>query len=438
MANVWGMALPNGPMDLGRIVACGFGHYLALEDQASELKRCPGRPYLRLWTRGVLQQSAASIAARVLGAGFLDVIPWNEANLPQEGGFSEAALYNATAREARYLAIAGLFLDVKRRVGSARRLHFPAWALGHYHRELVDLWGDAAEEADVIDVHAYGTVDQILAEVDWYRSTFPKKTLLLSEYNWRLHGPEVVDLNAWGGEVKRLHAALLDRPDVLAAVAFIWRWHNPDSILKQSLDWEGTVLEIMARSALKPDRKEDQVKYGTEFQGVLPAFRLGNAVFEDARSLVHNGFDPASFHGKDVIIVHNDAVDGGSTVEAIDRYHAKYGGFGYDMFIPDGPSPRILVCSDLAGSRAGAAQISGLNRRAWHICLGGRFSEERQPGQVQRQAARRAIAELQQQAGWWVPVVPHRAFNSGSAYDTVCPGPGYQRWWGDLLRRVGE
>jgi hypothetical protein len=171
-----------------------------------------------------------------------------------------------------------------------------------------------------------------------------------------------------------------------------------------------------------------------EFQGELPTFRLGNLEIEDARRLMPTRFRPISFANKRFIVVHHSATAADTTIEAIHRYHVKmdYGGFGYDLATTyDG---RAMLGGNLNTVRAGVAFN---NDTCYHVLMIGNFTTAHPP-EAQLAITRRVCAELQQAAGWWVPIVPHNVFNRQNQYHSACPGASWPAWWGQLQRRAGE
>lgn len=238
--NQFGIHLANGPQDIQRVVSCGFDHYVALEFQADYLVQCPGKHYLRLWHYA--HQQAEEIMASVLRwADVVDhIIPWNEPNI-------ESA-------HLGYRGIADKFLALLGRVAGKCVLHWPALSPRQMYRERLGEWREAAMQAPVVDVHCYGTCEEMLEIVDWYRAALPGKKLLVTEFNFGA-GREV-DPNWWAEEALRFYYALYERPEVLGACGFIWRWHDPDVPLETPVDWEGQPIEAAVRAASKPDREE--------------------------------------------------------------------------------------------------------------------------------------------------------------------------------------
>jgi hypothetical protein len=124
-------------------------------------------------------------------------------------------------------------------------LHWPALHPGNLYRELVHDWYAAAAMAPILDVHCYGTSDEMLEIVDWYLTTFPQSQLLITEYNFGA-GREV-NPEQYALDVVRFLKALETRPRVIGAIGFIWKWYNPDIPLKTTLDWIDQPIERVMR-----------------------------------------------------------------------------------------------------------------------------------------------------------------------------------------------
>lgn len=249
--NKYGIHLANGgEMDLERVVSLGCSHYLALEGQAEALAQCPGARYLRLWDKGFLHRPAAETAANInawAARGDWDLIPWNEANLASE-------LDDPPAAPEVYRAVAARYCELLPLVADSSRLHFPAWSPSGGYREALPLWREAAMAAPVVDVHAYGSASEMFEIVEWYLAALPGKRLLVTEYN--PGGGRWFDPAWWAQEAVTFVRCLYSRPLVLGAVGFIWRWHNPDMYLPQTLDWRDQPIEAAMRAAYKANVEE--------------------------------------------------------------------------------------------------------------------------------------------------------------------------------------
>jgi hypothetical protein len=250
MSNLAGIHLANGPQDIARVVSLGCDHYLALDlprygDTPSGieyLQQCPGSRYLRLTHRAT--DSTADIVAsakRAYERGIRDVTPWNEANIESP--------------DLTYAQVADHFLAVRKKVTDLGGLilHLPPLSPSRGYREHAAEWLPAARMADVVDVHAYGSCQQILEIVDWYHSVLPDKELLLTEVN--AGAGNVFDQAWWAREYLALLEALQSRPWCIAAIGFIWQWHRPDMALPTTVDWIGQPIEAAVRNARKPERR---------------------------------------------------------------------------------------------------------------------------------------------------------------------------------------
>lgn len=238
MANQWGIHLANGEQDVGRVISLGCDHYLALEMQAHYLAQCPGNRYVRLWNSPKDDLSDMVAKARRYDGITDHIIPWNEANIETD---------------LSYRAIAEAFLKFRQMVGPDVVLHWPALSPSRGYREHAEEWLPAARAADVVDVHAYGTCEQMLEIVDWHHQVLPDKELLVSEFN--AGAGNTFDQAWWAGEALRFLEALQERPWVRAAVGFIWEWHHPDVALPSTVNWKDQPIETAVRNAAKPERR---------------------------------------------------------------------------------------------------------------------------------------------------------------------------------------
>lgn len=259
--NLFGVHLANGEQDIARVIRLGCHHHLALQYQDGALSCCPGRKYLRLWHFAHEPVEDIARDAKRWGAVFPDVFPWNEANLESP--------------QLSYAEIGAKFLAYHRAIsGSGLISHWPALSPAFRYRECIGEWREAAMAADVVDLHCYGTAAQMLEIVDWYRQQFPNKELLISEYN--AGAGNWFDQEWWAREALVFMTALLDRPEVIAAIGFIWQWHRPDMALPTTVDWIGQPIEAAVRAAQKPDRRTQQ--QGGNIMGLIEQYK---AIYEE-------------------------------------------------------------------------------------------------------------------------------------------------------------
>jgi hypothetical protein len=231
-----GIHLANGSQDIARVISMGCGHYLALEVQADYLATCPGERYVRLWARADSQTDEIVRRWIQQGVNFDHIIPWNEPNIesPTMG----------------YGNIAAKFLEVKHAIdglaaGDPAIVHWPALAPTKLYRELAGDWIHAANQADIVDVHAYGSAAQILEIVDWYHSVLPDKELLVTECN--PGAGNRFDQQWWAQEYLKLITEANKRPWLRGCIGFIWEWHNPDVSLPTTVNWKDQPIEAAVR-----------------------------------------------------------------------------------------------------------------------------------------------------------------------------------------------
>jgi hypothetical protein len=256
--NIAGIGLANGPQDIARVISLGCDHYLALEGELDFLLQVPGERYLRLWEQGIRNKDAggmADIARKVRTCrrkGIRHIVPWNEQNLSTEGGFPDNWMGSAEHRRLLYSSVASKYSElVSLLTNDDVILHFPAWCPHEFYREHLGDWKWAVGEH--LDLHCYGTVEQMLEIVDWYISSFPGTDLYITE--WNFGAGNRVDPDWWAGEAVRFLNEIWKRPQVVCAIGFIWKWHRPDSHLITTLDWEGQPIEKAVRQMPKPQRQ---------------------------------------------------------------------------------------------------------------------------------------------------------------------------------------
>lgn len=109
--------------------------------------------------------------------------------------------------------------ELRRRLPSGTKLHFPPWVPDGRSYDRIDTWERAAIQYDVINIHDYRRPDDIVAGVRWHLDRFPDKEVFLSEW--------------WNDEIGRtleLLAELAARePRFTGATYYIAEWFNaPD------------------------------------------------------------------------------------------------------------------------------------------------------------------------------------------------------------------
>lgn len=419
--NLYGINLANGPQDIARVISCGFDHYLGHEFETHYLLQCPGRRYLRLDERGKIDINA--VAEKCLRSPVKDLIPWNEFNLPQERHFPAEWLGDRTRMASVYQAVSADFLALREAVGDKVALHFPAWTPFHFHKELALYWREAAEVSDVIDVHAYGTSQEILDEVDWYLNEFPHKELLLSEYNF---GPNrLVDEEAYARDVIVLHEALLERPRVVGACGFIWRWYNPDTSLRTTLDWQDRPVERVVKGVTKAQRRDPMtwiVPGAISMIGKLPT-RAGSAPYPDVGTAKIKG-----------LVCHYVGIE--STQATPPLVTARY----QTTKTHGDPFPEIAYTFQFDPDGT-VYQFHSLGKRTWHAgkandesrgCLFTGLPNKGYPTSKQIESFVRVWGLCEEYLGWGIWVKGHRDYMA-----TPCPGERYQEWLAEARQRKG-
>jgi hypothetical protein len=163
-------------------------------------------------------------------------VPWNELDLRDERGDHEDDFDDLPSRYALLGGFLFSAIALLRQRLPGSRIHFPAFTPDHDALLYFDLWASAAELADVVDFHAYDSLDNIRAQYEAYRAAFPTQPLALTE--WHCKG----DLDEERRVLTWLADTMAADPLFDAAYFFIWRWwdhpgwwsdawdieHNPD------------------------------------------------------------------------------------------------------------------------------------------------------------------------------------------------------------------
>lgn len=131
------------------------------------------------------------------------------------------------------------------------------------------------------------------------------------------------------------------------------------------------------------------------------------------------------------LVVHHSGVAVDSLAASIATYHVDhYGwpGIGYHFLVhQDG---RIEYVGDILQVRYNVARR---NNEVVGVCLPGDFMSQ-PPSQVQSEAARALLANLQYALGWFVPILGHREV-ALPHFGTSCPGDAFLEGprWKDLI-----
>jgi len=150
-----------------------------------------------------------------------EFIPWNELDLQDERGDHQNDWDHLHDRYST-IGMWGLsVLQALQKDNPTVRLHYPAWTPDHYALDHVDLWRVSANLCDVVDFHAYDSLNNIQNAYYDYRIAFPDKPLALTE--WHCKG----DLEEERRVLEWLAETMVADPLFEAAYFFIWRWHDP-------------------------------------------------------------------------------------------------------------------------------------------------------------------------------------------------------------------
>ncbi len=433
-----------------------FDLYLVLENDIGFCQGLGNRAWLRILNHGRAWRNPIYWAGYCVGKiaevyqyGVRKLIYINEPNLALEGGGESEADYIFLGQwheefipEIRQLLAERGMSDVL--------LAGPALSPGHqetdgagYNKHLV---------------YAYTHVDIILAHYYWYRGGgflndddaihysrrieqdmaylkslgVPDKPWAVGEFN------REVDIHS---EADRNHAVdqacqYYDYLAKMGVIGFYFLVTNVDPAFnKLSLSHMPGAMERLIEWKQNRQPIEPQPIPQPEVKPVKKTM-IGNLEVIDLRAEFPDRFPPVSFTEKDFISIHHSVSPDVPAQRIFAEHHKKgWGGIGYNFLVhQDG---RIEYVGECNTERTAVGQISQGNRRGIHICLLGDFTHDH-PTVQQKLATKLLIANIQHAYGWFMPVVPHRIFNSGSEWDTACCGDSYKEWWHELLRAVGE
>jgi hypothetical protein len=233
-----GIGFPDGPIELGTIFALPSPDLLMLVTEArwhhDEAARAGRRVLWRaIPNRGKRPAEVGWSPVRAVDEALnltdaasepiRDFVPWNELDLQDERGDHAD---DFSALDYRYGLLGGFLfssLTLLRQRLAGTRLHFPAFTPDHDALLYVDRWRAAAELADVLDFHAYDSLDKIRARYEAHRQAFPAKPLALTEWHCKGDIEEERRVLTW------LADAMVADPLFDAAYFYIWRWwDHPD------------------------------------------------------------------------------------------------------------------------------------------------------------------------------------------------------------------
>lgn len=285
-----GLHLPNRALasdERARIAGIGFSSYIALHDQLSDLLslvRQGARGIVRYFIRDLLALSPvqvcdqlAPLVGAMLAGGVRDLVVGNELNHPIEG--------RVLPPDQTASRLASLHSALRARFPSIR-LHLPAFSPGFPNwLEYLAEARRAGVACDVVDVHAYGSLEGLIGTVQEAHRVWPEKPICITEFNFGAGNR--VNLVEYADTVLRFHQwcvqqGYLDGPPHW----FIWEWDHPDTALPTSLNLKGSPLEPFYRDVLaknpagmvtNPPVQEGKV-YQFQFGMKAKAEELGEAV----------------------------------------------------------------------------------------------------------------------------------------------------------------
>jgi hypothetical protein len=228
-----GIGYPNGPVENAAIFALPSPAVLMLAPEAryhydeavAAGKRVLWRSIPRIGKRPAeLGWSPARFVAETINLTdaptqpITDFVWANELDLRDERGDHED---DWAGLDRRYALIGGwayAVVQMLRQWSPGTRIHWPAWTPDHDAKSYFSSWAPAASACDVVDFHAYDSLDRIETAYHNYRFMFPGKPLALTE--WHCKG----DLDEERRVLTWLAATMAEDPLFDAAYFFIWRW----------------------------------------------------------------------------------------------------------------------------------------------------------------------------------------------------------------------
>lgn len=140
-----------------------------------------------------------------------------ELNLNYERGDQRDDQRDLDSRMATLVQFLGaLEPELRRRLPSGTRLHFPPWVPDGRAYDRVEAWRGVANQYDIINTHFYGppedTVQWLQQHLDW----FPDKEVFLSEW-WN---------DDYRGTLQALAELAAREPRFSGATVFAGRWYN--------------------------------------------------------------------------------------------------------------------------------------------------------------------------------------------------------------------
>jgi hypothetical protein len=323
-----GVGFPNGAADVAAVLALPSPDLLMLNSEhwhhdraVDEGKRVLWRAVAREGKRPAeLNYRADRYVAEIMRhtddvrEPIRAFIGWNELDLNYERGDGDNDFDDLDARYERVGAFLGRVVTrLRAALPTGCDLHFGAWTPDHGALDHLAAWREAADACDVVDFHAYESLDRIKAAYAAYRSAFPGRRLALTEWHCRGDFAEERRVLGW------LAAAMRDDKLFEAAYFFIYRWHGAASWWSD--DWD--IEHNAERRALFMDPPTDVEQEG---EAPVPNYRAmarwaAAAAGIDAW-LFERQIDQESGYRQDVIDCRTDSSAGARGIaQIVPRWH---------------------------------------------------------------------------------------------------------------------
>jgi hypothetical protein len=322
--------------------------------------------------------------------------------------------------------------------------------------------------ADYVGVHAYyqELLDVAIGDVLNVVGLFPGKEFICTEFcctSGEAGNPKTWD-QKFDNYLKFINWVIKAKPEVKGVCIFMLgsddqHWHNVAEVIEPQLA-QALGQASLARGSIdvyvneEPPILGGQQESGRGYsmdeleQLGIKKFQLAGMELLDIRHLIPDQpgrMQPISFTKKNFIVIHHTATGVPTTLKGAvefakviykDHINRGWGGIGYNVLVV---GPWALLVGDFNTERAHTGQLphDSANYQGIAVAIAGNFSSN-DPDEATLAVVKKVVSNIQHAYGAWLPVVPHLLFNCNSQYDTICPGPGWKRWWGKILRGVGE
>lgn len=161
-----------------------------------------------------------------LSSVLTDLVWANELDLNYERGDSEDDFQNLPQRYSTIAAFSIRLLGILQSMYPGTKIHWPAFTPNKDHQAIdhVSIWKDAAYRHDVINFHAYDTLENIQHEHALYSEQFPTHPLELTEFHGKGNLAEEIQIFQY----------LLEQN--LESYFFIYEWFDPASWWSEAYD----------------------------------------------------------------------------------------------------------------------------------------------------------------------------------------------------------